>query len=336
MNSPSTSLADFILEVNNPAVDTDSNFLQIHQVASVCKAAGDPLRANILRVLASDSFGVLELCTIFKIAQPAMSHHLKCLVEANLVEKRREGTYLFYHRRVSQNSFLQNLFDALDSCSVGTEHAQAIKHIQLQRLQRSQEFFESNAGALHRQTELICDADVYTSTVLELASLLPNGHKKSGLEVGPGDGLLLSQLAAHFKQVSAVELSQQSLAVTSKSVAKLDNVVLKHGDFLTLPGRTKYNFIAAAMVIHHLSHPQEFFKQASKLSKAGTVLVVCELCKHNQAWVRDACGDVWLGFEATQLNKWAKQYSFTHKHQQYLAQRNGFTVQVHCYHYDPK
>ena len=61
-------------------------------LSRLCRAAGDPLRLEILRSLARDSYGVLELCRIFGMRQPAMSHHLKVLAEAGLVYRRGEGT----------------------------------------------------------------------------------------------------------------------------------------------------------------------------------------------------------------------------------------------------
>ncbi|MEG1214978.1 MAG: metalloregulator ArsR/SmtB family transcription factor, partial [Leclercia sp.] len=64
---------------------------QSEHLAALCKASGDPLRLNVLRALASDSFGVLELAQIFAIGQSGMSHHLKVLAQAGLVATRREG-----------------------------------------------------------------------------------------------------------------------------------------------------------------------------------------------------------------------------------------------------
>ena len=67
-------------------------------LASLCKASADPLRLQVLRVLRKDSFGVSELCAIFDIRQPALSHHLKVLANAGLVATRREGNSIFYRR----------------------------------------------------------------------------------------------------------------------------------------------------------------------------------------------------------------------------------------------
>ena len=62
------------------------------------KAAGDPLRLDILRVLQHNAYGVLELGEIFETKQSGMSHHLKVLANAGLVVSRREGNTIFYRR----------------------------------------------------------------------------------------------------------------------------------------------------------------------------------------------------------------------------------------------
>ncbi|NER61952.1 winged helix-turn-helix transcriptional regulator, partial [Pseudomonas sp. MAFF212428] len=58
-----------------PTIDHE----QSDALAALCKASGDPLRLKVLRALASDSFGVLELAQIFAVGQSGMSHHLKVL-----------------------------------------------------------------------------------------------------------------------------------------------------------------------------------------------------------------------------------------------------------------
>ena len=68
------------------------------ELSALCKAGGDPLRLNVLRALANDSFGVLELTQIFATGQSGMSHHLKVLSQAGLVATRREGNAIFYRR----------------------------------------------------------------------------------------------------------------------------------------------------------------------------------------------------------------------------------------------
>ena len=53
----------------------------LDSLAAFLKAAGDPLRLEVLQVLGQNSFGVLELCEIMAIKQSGMSHHLKVLAQ---------------------------------------------------------------------------------------------------------------------------------------------------------------------------------------------------------------------------------------------------------------
>lgn len=71
-------------------------------LAILLKAASDELRLHILRVLAQDSFSVSELCTIFDLRQSALSHHLKILIDAGLLNRRKEGTAIFYRRALAE------------------------------------------------------------------------------------------------------------------------------------------------------------------------------------------------------------------------------------------
>jgi ArsR family transcriptional regulator len=67
----------------------------------VAKALADPRRFGILEAVANQSQETCgrTLCRCLPIAQPTVSHHLKELINAGLVEARREGQYIFYAAR---------------------------------------------------------------------------------------------------------------------------------------------------------------------------------------------------------------------------------------------
>ena len=67
------------------------------QLAARFKALSDPTRVAIINSLsAADEVSVCNLTATFELSQPTISHHLKILREAGLVESSRRGTWAYY------------------------------------------------------------------------------------------------------------------------------------------------------------------------------------------------------------------------------------------------
>jgi ArsR family transcriptional regulator len=68
-----------------------------HELAARFKALSDPPRVAIINCLsAADEVCVCSLTETFDLAQPTISHHLKILRDAGLVESSRRGTWAYY------------------------------------------------------------------------------------------------------------------------------------------------------------------------------------------------------------------------------------------------
>ena len=68
-------------------------------LASMFKALGDPVRLRLVSMVASHEGGeacVCDLTPAFDLSQPTISHHLRVLREAGLLECERRGTWVFY------------------------------------------------------------------------------------------------------------------------------------------------------------------------------------------------------------------------------------------------
>lgn len=67
------------------------------EIAARFKALADPTRVAIINCLsAADEVCVCNLTETFHLSQPTISHHLKILREAGLVESSRRGTWAYY------------------------------------------------------------------------------------------------------------------------------------------------------------------------------------------------------------------------------------------------
>ena len=68
------------------------------ELAAVFKALGDPVRLRLLSMIASQpgEVCVCELTPAFSVSQPTISHHLKLLRQAGLIDCERRGTWVYY------------------------------------------------------------------------------------------------------------------------------------------------------------------------------------------------------------------------------------------------
>ncbi|MFF0157901.1 ArsR/SmtB family transcription factor [Streptomyces sp. NPDC005263] len=69
------------------------------ELAKVFKALGDPVRLRLLSMIASRDGGevcVCEMTPAFDLSQPTISHHLKLLRQAGLIDCERRGTWVYY------------------------------------------------------------------------------------------------------------------------------------------------------------------------------------------------------------------------------------------------
>ena len=67
--------------------------------APMFKALGDPVRLRLLSMIASAGGGEVCVCDLtgsFALTGPTISHHLKVLREAGLVDSDRRGTWVYY------------------------------------------------------------------------------------------------------------------------------------------------------------------------------------------------------------------------------------------------
>jgi ArsR family transcriptional regulator, arsenate/arsenite/antimonite-responsive transcriptional repressor len=80
-------------------VHPDVSSKQAERMAAIAKALGDPIRLQIVDVLRKHAgkVCVCELVPLFELSQPTVSHHLKVLRDAGVVDSERKGLWAYYY-----------------------------------------------------------------------------------------------------------------------------------------------------------------------------------------------------------------------------------------------
>jgi len=87
-----------------PITEASLDAEQATDLARMFKALGDPIRLRLLSRIASATDGEICVCDLtggdFDVTGPTISHHLKVLREAGLIEGERRGTWIYYRPQV--------------------------------------------------------------------------------------------------------------------------------------------------------------------------------------------------------------------------------------------
>ncbi len=278
------------------------------------KALGDEVRLRIVRALGVAELSVAELVTVLDSPQSTVSRHLKPLRDTMLVEARREGTTVYYRRGAKfEDRDFSRVLDAQIEELPGSARDQAmIRQIMDLRRKRSREFFDRMAGCYHQLTEPGGGWPV-------LAAALAAGFSgRQVVDVGAGEGWLTITLARFAREVVAVDYSPEMLRVIEERASdeKLaDRIRTVEGDLEHLPlDNDGYDAVFLSQSLHHASLPQRAVAEAARVLRTQGCLIVLDLVRHQQEWVRDQLADQWLGFEEHEVMAWMHQTGLTPSH----------------------
>ena len=97
-----------------PLTGTPMSVDQAEQVAPLLKALADPVRLRLVSLIAASAGGeacVCDLNAAFELTQATISHHLKVLHSAGLLDRDKRGVWVFYAVRPAAFAAVANLFD---------------------------------------------------------------------------------------------------------------------------------------------------------------------------------------------------------------------------------
>ncbi|MCC5843601.1 MAG: metalloregulator ArsR/SmtB family transcription factor [Verrucomicrobia bacterium] len=292
---------------------------------SIFKALADDCRLRILRAVSIAELSVAELVRVLGLPQSTVSRQLKPLRECGLLDSRRDGTSVYYHRGPAfADAELSSLLDRhLAELPLDAEDRTSVRRALDQRRAHNRDFFDEMAGRYGSLTE---PGGGWPA----LAAGLALGYVGQVVaDLGAGEGALSLLLARGCKKVIAVDLSPKMLVRLREAADRSgvgDRIQTLEADLETLPiSDASVDTVFLSQALHHAADPGRALSEASRILKPGGRLVLLDLCAHEQDWVREQYADVWLGFDPDTLTPLLKAAGLT---PQFYERLPGATMEL--------
>jgi ArsR family transcriptional regulator, arsenate/arsenite/antimonite-responsive transcriptional repressor len=109
-----TTMSEPGLVCCTPLTGTAMSAEQAEQIAPLLKALADPVRLRLVSLIAASDGGEACVCDLndaFDLTQATISHHLKVLHTAGLLDRDKRGVWVYYAVRPAALAAVANLFD---------------------------------------------------------------------------------------------------------------------------------------------------------------------------------------------------------------------------------
>lgn len=277
------------------------------EVVVALKAAAEPTRLRILLLLTQGELNVKDLTRILGQSQPRLSRHLKLLVEAGLIERFREGSWVYFHLadRSSGGLVVDRLLSLVRTNDAAfirdRERAEAL---QREREAAAQTYFLTNAATWDRVRALhVAEAEVEAA----MRAALGDGPFRLLVDLGTGTGRLLDLFADRIERGIGLDVNQAMLAYARSNLARAGHAHahVRHGDIYSLPLDSGCaDAVTMHQVLHYLRDPASAIREAGRLLAPGGRLLIVDFAPHDLDFLRDAHAHARLGFPREQVCQW--------------------------------
>jgi len=279
-----------------------------HLLAAL-RAIAEPTRLRLVVLCARGELTVTELTQILGQSQPRVSRHLKLLCEAGILDRFREGSWVFY--RLSQTgpagALARQLVAACDDSDPTIAlDLQRLSVIKRQRAGLAGAYFRENAPHWHRIRSLYVDEREVEQA---LVGIIAAADPRDLLDIGTGTGRILEILAPRVERALGIDQSREMLSVARVNLerAGLENGSVRLGDMyqLALPDES-FDAIVIHQVLHYADRPAAAIAEAARVLRPKGILVLVDFAPHSLEFLRDEHAHRRLGFSDAEVAEWCR------------------------------
>jgi ArsR family transcriptional regulator len=283
----------------------------MEKLVAMLRAAGDPTRLRLLLLLRQAELTVSELIEIVGQSQPRVSRHLKLLCDAGLLERFKEGSWVFYRAADSgRGAELGQTLSALGAAEPAVFEAdlRRLSAVREARAAEAAAYFKANAAEWERIRALHApDKDVEAAIVRHIA----RAPIENLLDAGTGTGRMLELLSPHVKRAVGIDVSPEMLAIARDRLmrAGCGQCQVRLGDTYRLPfpdggALSGFDAVLFHQVLHYLDDPGAAVAEAARVMRAGGRLLIADFASHELEFLRSDFAHRRLGFSDREVQAW--------------------------------
>ena len=270
------------------------------------KALAEPTRLRLIAQCARSDLTVSELTQILGQSQPRISRHLKLLADANVLERFREGAWVFH--RLPHSGPMSDLTNHLVSL-LPENNEQLVRDldrldgVRRKRTEMAADYFSKIAPKWDQLRSLHVEDSKVEESMIEL---LDSGVE-SLLDIGTGTGQILKVFGSRVKRAEGVDLSREMLALARVNLeqAGLKNCSVREADMYQLPYQAgSFQGAIIHQVLHFADDPGQAIAEANRILSPGGCLLVCDFAPHDLEELRDEHAHRRLGFSDKEVKEW--------------------------------
>ncbi len=251
------------------------------QLLQQFKALADPVRVRLVMLCSLGECSVSELTEVTSLSQPRVSQHVKQLCDVGLMQRFRDGHYVYYRVPVRAGSLQRRLLSLLpDDDPQFRRDFEKLKSLRAVAGDRADAQANETDRSLHR-------------ALVELTVVAPLGDL---LDVGCGQGRVLKLLASRAQRAVGVDVDSDArrLARAELLLAGLPNCSLRQGNMYSLPfGDEEFDTIILDDVLGDAGQPDAALAEAQRLLRPGGRLVLLSQCDAQSVAATEAHFSSW-------------------------------------------
>ena len=272
----------------------------------IFRALSDPTRLRILALLRSMELSVGELAQVLGQSQPRVSRHVKILVDAELAERRKEGSWVFV--ALGDREAVEPMTAALDRWTAETPDPWVVADVarlaavRADRAASAAAWFEDHAG----EWDAIRSLHVADSEIEEaMAGLIGEGDLGALIDIGTGTGRMLELFGDRAESALGIDRSSEMLRLARAKLHGRANTELRQADLYALP---MGDGAADVAILHHVLHfaqqPGAAIAEAARVLGPGGRLLIADFAPHDREELRQKAAHSRLGFADEQMAGW--------------------------------